>query len=155
MPDLVAGSEILAADHPVTQSATDRTTIGPVSSTTYQESQNFSGVVETTFVAPTSGRVLVVVGCGAEEDASGGRISLAPQVFEGVDASGLVILPPHAGRHGVISANTASQGAYWSRITMLEGLTPGRSHYARLLFRSTDGIAATLEQRDLTIVPVP
>lgn len=151
MPDLVAGTRILAADYPVAVEAVDDTNYTDLSNTTYT-----AGTADLTFVAPTSGRVLVIIGGGARDDASdANRVFVSPEIWEGNGPSGNQVLPPNAPTRGVIISGTADRIAVWSRMTVLEGLMPATTYFARALFRVDGGTTADLFVHRISIVPVP
>lgn len=151
MPDLVAGTRILAADYPVAVEGFDDTDYHDLSNTTYA-----AGLAEVTFVAPTSGRVLVIVGGGARDDGTDtNRVFVTPEVWEGTSAGGNQVLQPVAPQRGIIIHGTADRTAVWSRITVLEGLTPEQVYFARALRRVDGGTTADLFVHRISIIPVP
>lgn len=152
--DLVAGTRILAADFPVGVGVVDDTNQENISTTTYTAG---SPVVDRTFVAPTSGRILLIVGGGARDNAGtpSNRAFITPEVFEGVDASGTQVLPPDVTTRGVTSVNTSSTPGFWCRASLLEGLTPEATHYARVLYRVDGGTTVDVIARDIEVIPVP
>lgn len=149
MPDLVAGSRIKAVDYTPAAGIVDDANYLDIST-----SYTFGGVAEATFVAPTSGRVLLIVGAGANPGASQ-TVNVAPEVYEGVDATGTLIVSAHAGLRGVIIYGSVARITVWSRITLLEGLVPERTHYARAVFRGAGGTTSDLLVHSIFIAPVP
>lgn len=161
MPDLVSGTRIRAADHPPAVFEQDATAQLNITSNSYITG---TPVVDQTFVAPTSGRVLLAVGGGGRDnDATPAeRALIAPQVFEGTDATGVEIVPPAASRRGIMSMNTSDGYGRWSRITLLEGLTPERTYYARVMHRAlhpddptTLPDSADILPREIAVISVP
>lgn len=153
MPDLRAGSTVLAADFPPTVYLLDTTTISNITETTYTVGSPEVGV---TFVAPTTGRVKITVGGGLRNNAANSdRIALAPQVFLGT-SSGTEVLAPTVFR-GVSSEGIATAGdyAYRGRTTLLEGLTPGSEYYARVMYIKfgTAGSTPDISARDILVEP--
>jgi hypothetical protein len=155
MPDLLAGTEILAQDFPPAVWAQDTTAINNPTNTTYAPG---TPEVGTTFTAPTTGRVLLVVGGGLGNSASSDRIYLSPEVFLGTSSAGTQVLPPVLLSRGFSSEYAAAAFHYGSRESILEGLTPGAVYYARIVFKvnpdpgtQTGDIAC----RDITVVPIP
>lgn len=151
MPDLLAGSLIRAADWPPSHYQNSSLEILNISSTSYITG---STVVDFTFEAPTTGRVLLAVSLAAT-DSAGNRVSLAPEVYQGADATGSKILSADVGNRGVLSASTATNYGWWSRVTILEGLEPRALHYARTVHRVDGGSTADITFRDLSVMAVP
>lgn len=148
MPDLVSGTRIRAADFPVAVFTQDETDYTGISSTSYT-----FGAADVTFTAPTSGRVLVSVTAGAIPS-SGNRVFVAPEVYEGVSTSDDQVLPPNAPLRGVI-IGFVSRITIWSRATLLEGLTPEATHYARAVYRVDGGTTNDLFLHNISVMPVP
>ncbi len=154
MPDLIAGTVVDALDWPPAVEASDATQINNPTNTTYSAG---SPVVGTTFMAPTSGRVRLIVGGGLGNSSGADRIFLAPQIFLGVDATGTEILAPTVVTRGFSAENAASGFHYGSRETILEGLVPGATYSARIMHVvSADPGAQTgdIAYRQITIVPL-
>lgn len=149
MPDLVSGSEIYAADWPPSVTWEDVTTLSNLSNLGYQ---TLSPALQGTFVAPTSGRVLITVG-GTAFDNGGplNRVYMVPQVFKGTSAAGVEVLPPNVGVRG--SAHYGGRPVGHSRITLLEGLEPGETYFARHLSTVTGGTTCRINSRQLIIEP--
>lgn len=134
MPDLLAGTTILAQDWPETQHTRDLTTITGqgVGDTDYE---TLDPEVAVTFIAPTTGRVEVEVWAGLRVSAGTDRAQADFQIREN-DASGAIV------RNGSINALFGTEGgstsyAYGSGQTMVDGLTPGATYFARVLTRAT------------------
>lgn len=153
MSDLAAGTTIRALDWPPSQTASQTTAQTNISSTTYVAPTN---ACEVTFIAPTSGRVKVIVGAGSRDDTNDNRVFVSPEIRE-TNVSGQVILSPSLTAHGYGGLTVASTYVHWSRVTIVEGLTPGQQYFARIMIRAetTTSSSADLEQKDLTIIPVP
>lgn len=152
MPDLLAGTKVYALDRPPGEYTFENTAQTSLSSTTYAEPTNTCRV---TFVAPTSGRVKVVVGGGARDDTNDIQVFLAVEIRE-TDVSGTIVESPTAYRRGTITMPEASDYQYQSRITILEGLTPGQVYFARIMYRvDVAGGTADLRLKDLAVIPVP
>jgi hypothetical protein len=150
-----AGQPVKALDFPPPKWAQDTTQINNPSSFTYTVG---SPEVSVTFVAPTSGRVLIVVGGGAGNSAGADRIFLSPEVRL-TNSSGAVVLTPSVTNRGWTSDNCAGGFVYGSRESVLEGLTPGQIYFARVLYSVATGDAgastADIAARDITVVPTP
>jgi len=149
MSDLAAGTRVLAADWPDAAYAADSTDFNNITNTTYVSGPPELGV---TFVAPTSGRVLLGVG---GQFRGPDRIVLTPQVWLGTSASGTLFLPANLNERAVMSPSSGASSAY-SRFTLLEGLTPWATYYARVLHKCQAGAGtADLFDREITVVPTP
>lgn len=150
MPDILVGATIKSQDFPAAVYQQDTTTLTDVSNTTYATG---SPVVDVTFTAPTSGRVWLLIGAGMS-DSGGNRPFVSAEVYEGVDATGTLILAADDITHGVVGVNTATRGLNISRATNVTGLTVGATHYARLVHRVTGGTTIDIDQRDITVIPL-
>lgn len=149
-----AGELVKALDYPPAVWAQDTTTITNPSNNSYTAGSPQVGV---TFTAPTSGRVLLIVGGGVGQNA-GNRIFLSPEVRVG-SASGAVVLTPSVTNRGFSSDNVAVGFHYGSRESVLEGLTPGVVYYARVMYAvaTSDGAGnnADISCREIGVVPLP
>lgn len=150
MPSLLAGTQIKALDFPASQYDDEDTLQSGVSSTSYTAPTNACSV---TFTAPTSGRVKLIVG-GAFRDTSGDDQGFITAEIRETDVSGSIVLSSSAYRNGYISEPEASDYLYHSRITLVEGLTPGQTYFARIMIK-VDGGAADLRLKNLAVIPVP
>ncbi len=149
-----AGQPVRAADWPAVAWASDSTSIANPSNNTYIAG---TPTVSVTFTAPTSGRVLLIVGGGVGNSAGANRIFLSPEVRL-TDSSGAVVLTPSVTNRGFSSDNVAVGHHYGSRESVLEGLTPGQTYFARVMYTVTsDGGTnpADIEHRDIGVVALP
>lgn len=156
MPDLADGTIVRGADLPPTVADSDETSIVQISATTYTVGAPEVGVV---FVAPTSGRVRLTVGGGERDSAGVDRVFLSPQVFRGTDATGVEVLAPSVTNRGLGSCAATKEFQYGSRTSLLEGLTPGVTYYARVMYTISPGGATPAGQadvgaRDIVVIPV-
>lgn len=151
MPNTLIGATIQAADFPSAAYAADTTSIDNISSTSYITG---SPVVSTTFIAPTSGMVLLSVGLSARDNGGVNRIHLAPEVRVG-SAGGSLVLSPDVTNRGVGIPGEAAQFVYRSRTTLLTGLTGGTTYYVQTMHKVTGGSTADLQVRDVTVCPTP
>jgi len=131
----------------------DDTVLVQISSASYTEGVPEVGV---TFVAPTSGRVLITIGGGLRDNgANATRVFMAPQVFED-DSDGTVVLSPTVGQYGIGSAGEQSEFMYYSRTSLLSDLTPGRVYYARVMHQTSNtpgSPTADIACREITVSP--
>lgn len=148
-----ADSIALIKSYDSEQYASDETTISNPTNTSYAAG---SPEVSVTFMAPTSGRLVLVVGGSVGNSAGGNRIFLSPEVRED-DSSGDVVLSPSVIPHGYSSIRGAGGFHYGSRRTLLEGLTAGATYFARVMHVvvSADGGTNTsdINARDITVAP--
>jgi hypothetical protein len=150
-----AGRPVQAVDYPPAVWAQDTTQINNPNNSSY-----ITGTpeVSVTFTAPTSGRVLMVVGGGLGNGAGGDRIFLSPEVRL-TNSSGALVLAPSVTNRGFASDICAGQFHYGSRESILDGLTPGQVYYAvvKYVVAINDAGASTqdIACRDITVVPVP
>lgn len=154
MPDLNAGQPMKALDWPPAVMSQDSTQINNPTATAYTTG---SPAVEVTFIGPTSGRVLIVVGGGLGNSAGADRIALSPEVRE-TNSSGTVVLLPTVPEHGYASENQSVGFHYGSRECLLDGLTPGQVYYAVLKYAVlADPGAQTgdIAVREIIVAPVP
>lgn len=152
MPNLTAGSVVYAADFPPSVYDSDDTSNLNISSTTYIAGTPEVGVV---FTAPTTGRVELTIGGGLRDSSGANRVHLSPQVFLGTSAAGTEILAPTVVTRGVGSPAESVNYMYYSRTTLLEGLTPGASYYARTMHKVSGGATADIAARDISVAPAP
>lgn len=156
MADITVGKDIRTADaHTPAAYNSDDTLITNIAATgvTYVAGNPEIGVF---FIAPTSGRVRITVGGGLRDNSAGERVFIVPQVFL-EDSSGTEVLAP-SNERGAGSPAESTEFQYQSRVTMLEGLTPGRRYYARTMYavgNGTDPDTADIASRDITVIPMP
>lgn len=153
MPDILVGATVRAFPEAVYVRST--TTVADISSTSFTSGAPFFPIVDTTFVASTTGRIMLSVGAGMRDNGGTNRIFVSPEVYEGVDETGTLVLDSAGqGReHALISIDSAGDYVHMSRMTFLDGLTPGATHYARLVHRVTGGSSADITVRDLVVMP--
>lgn len=152
MPDLIPGSVIEAADWPPSVSDSDSTTVLNVANTSYIPG---TPEVAVPFIAPSSGRVLLIVSLAAGDNTGTWRLAHAPEIYEGGDATGTRVVDADVGLRGVLTPQTATNFGCWSRITLLENLTPRAQYYARGVYRVTGGSSCDMTYRDIAVMAVP
>ncbi len=149
MPQLSAGTEVLAIDYPPSLYEYDTTNIDNISAATFTAG---SPQVSGTFSGPTSGQVLVIVG-GSSKGSD--RIHQGVQLRED-DSSGLVIETPQVTDHGFGGAETTSNYQYGGRMTLFEGLVQAQTYFARHMYRALDGgTQGDIGDRSLCMIPLP
>lgn len=144
------GSKIRAADFPPSKWAQSNTEILNVTSTSYIVG---SPTVETLFVAPQSGSVLLVCG-GGFRDSSTNRISIAPQIRAGSSAGSIVLAADEITR-GVTAGSVSDEYEFYSRMTLLTGLTAGSTYHAQALYKVSGGSSADIQSREIAVIPTP
>lgn len=151
MPDLLAGTTVLALDTPVTvvnvQSASFNATITSYGTTASAGTYADCAV---TFVAPTTGRVTISVSARCQNNDAASGALVAPETRTGgVIGSGTVV-DAAADGNGV-----SHYGTTFSRLGithLLTGLTPGSTYNTRLLHRASANTAA-IALRELVVEP--
>lgn len=158
MTDLLGGTRILAMDTPPVVSAYDATGIANITSTVYIAGSPEVGV---TFMAPTTGRILLTCGGGVRNNgANNDRVFIAPQIFLGTSSAGTEILAPSAPQFGISSGGgfTGDNYQYLSRTSLVAGLIPGSTYYVRTMHVQVNNTGVTsstsdLQSRSLVVVP--
>lgn len=153
MPDLIPGGSVYGRDTPPSVNDQDWSPITNVTSTTFIVGTPEVGV---NFVAPTSGRVLICIGAGIQNNAATleqGAVSYA--LFE-KSADGPLLFAADA-RNGVQSNGVAISGSfqYMGGFSMEEALTPGVNYYAQVRHRCILGNGTIdISSRDITVIPL-
>lgn len=143
------GAKIKAEDFPATVWAADDTSNLNITSTSYVSG---TPVVSVTFIAPTSGRVLLTVGAGMRDSSGINRVHVAPLVRL-TNAGGAQVLAPDVTTRGVGCPAEAVNYAYYSRTTLLEGLTPGQQYYAHVVHKVSGGNSGDISAREIMVEP--
>lgn len=154
MPDLNAGAPMKALDWPPAVWSQDTTQINNPTNTSYITG---SPEVSVTFIAPTSGRVLLVVGGGLGNSAGSDRIALSPEVRE-TNSSGTLILSATVTERGYSAENQSVGFHYGSRESVLDGLSPGQVYYAAvkyIVFADPGAQTGDIAAREIIVVPIP
>lgn len=150
-----AGQPIKALDYPPAVWAQDSTQINNPANTGYILG---TPEVSVTFIAPTSGRVLLVVGGGLGNSAGSDRIFLSPEVRL-TNSAGAVIVQASVTERGYGSQNQAAAFHYGSRESVLDGLTPGQQYWAAVKYVRIDDPAGTttadIAVREILVAPLP
>lgn len=154
--DITAGKEVRTLDgHQPSITVTDDTSISNIATSvgfTFQAGTPEIGVF---FIAPTSGKVMYVVGGGSRDNGGTKRVFISVRIFEN-DSNGTVVLSPGDTKsYGSGSAETNFM--YASRIQFVESLTPGQQYYARVEYAvdsATDPDTADISARDVSVIPL-
>jgi len=149
MPDLLAGSQILALDTPPTQSAIGDPTFDLTSATfTTAATAGSYTEVAVVFTAPTTGRIKWTASARLINSATGGTL-VTCEVREGATIGSGTVVDVAADR------GPSHYGASFARLgtsRMVSGLTPGATYNARLLHRVTTG-TGSIALRELIVEP--
>lgn len=154
MTDILCGSLIQAADFPPTQQSWSGTDQANLTGTTFADG---SPVVEVTFTAPTSGRVLIYIGGTARNNGANSDYPILGLNLREDDSSGAVVESPATEglftcRWAAATSNFASR----QRIAIKTGLTPGQTYYASVQHRTSTGAGtADIGDRLLIVRPLP
>lgn len=155
MPEILAGATIKSTDRPAAAYERDTTLQDDVTPDSYVTG---SPVVDVTFTAPTSGRVLLIVGGAARTVSGNGRALIVPEVYEGTDATGTLIVEATGNIdqiRGFAQPHVATDWILASRASILSGLTPQATHYARVMYRVVpDAGIADIGARDIGVLPL-
>lgn len=151
MPDLNAGTTILAMDTPPVEQAEDGTDNDNVSSTVY-----IAGTPEvgTTFIAPTTGRVRVDLYLLADTDSTTNRIFLSCEVYLGTSAAGTSVASGDDTSAAVHDTTGSSVGTSRPGWRFVSGLTAGATHYVRTVHRVTAGAVSDISHRSVMVTPL-
>lgn len=153
MPDLNDGISVYGVDTPPSQYDQDWTTISNITTTTY-----VPGVPEVAvhFTAPTSGRVLVAIGAGIQNNAANAdRAIVTYGIYEDSEDGPLIVAP--TAYSGIISQGLAvsSSFKYVGAYTMEFDLTPGKSYYARMFYQTILGSGTVdIASRNIAVIPL-
>ena len=151
MPDTLVAATIKAADFPAAKWAQDSTAQANITSTTFVAG---SPDITLTFVASTSGQALLTVGGGMRDNSATNRVHYAPQVRQD-NGAGSIVVAADVGSRGVGSSSNSVDYQYYSRTTLLTGLTAGRTYHVQGLHKVSGGTTADLGVRDLLVAPAP
>lgn len=150
---VAVGKDVRSLDFPPSQTQTDDTALANLSNTAYATG---TPEVGTYFVAPTSGRIRLTIGGGFRDNNGTDRVFLSPQIFLD-NSSGTEFLAPTVDR-GYGSDESSTEYQYASRVTLVEGLTPGKVYYARVMHAVSGSVpldSADIAARDITTIAVP
>lgn len=126
--------------------ATARTTTSITFTATISGATPEMGVA---FVAPTSGKVLIIWTAGMSNSSPPNISQISPQVRQGaVVNTGTVVLAADAARSTLTTTSSRHAGNY-----VLTGLTPGASYNVTMTHRSFNAGTSSFDNRELTVVP--
>lgn len=155
MPDFTSGSQVYGRDFPPSGYDQDWTGQFNVTSTSY-----ISGTPEVAVnvVAPTSGRLLVCIGCGVRcnaEPADGDRPIVTYRVLE--DGPNGAVVTSESAYRGVTGLGMGDEDfRYVGNYALEEDLTPGRNYYFQVRHRSITGAGTVdIASRNILVIPMP
>lgn len=162
MPGSASGSKVLGADTPPLGTDADSTDELAFTNSSYD---NGATVVGTTFIAPTSGAVLVLWSARMDANTAGGtnhRVLVSVKVSSGsVIGSGTVVSPA--------ADDSALESVEWTAATVavgttrmqaamyrpVTGLTPGQTYNVVVQKKcAVSGMAANVYNRTVDVLPI-
>lgn len=151
--EVKAGDQITTSWWPPAVQAESSTDILDISNTSFAAGSPEVGVV---FKAPETGRVGIAVSGGMREDSAGNRVFMTYELFLGSSSSGTQLLAPSA-IHGISTTGctTASLDQAVGALEMRQGLTPGATHYARIMYNTEGGTTNDITHRRIVVFPLP
>lgn len=146
--DLAAGTPVTGTDVPATAHATENSLLTTITSLTYIAGTSCG----TTFVAPTTGRVLIMWGGLLDHNTAGRAMILSFRLGTGSSiGAGTLVLPPDDTRSVQnVGVNDLGPGG-WHPVA---GLDPGVTYNVQLQHRVTVGGNGTLSRRSVTVQPL-
>lgn len=149
MSDLLAGTIITGTDAPASGRDDDTTSQGSITSTSYAAGANVCG---TTFVAPTTGRVLVIWRAGhIDNNTAGADTFLSVEVRQGSSiGSGTVELA--AADDWAVQHEGVNEVGFGTAYPV-ERLTAGSTYNARTMHRVSAG-TGTVDDREIIVIPL-
>lgn len=153
--EIKPGDEISSAWWPESVEASDATQISNITSTSFTPGSPEVGVQ---FTSARTGRAAVCVSAGMFEQSAGDRLFVSFEVYEGEDATGTLVASANVGfgisTHGDTTAGGSSEMVH-GNMAMVENLTPGVTHYARMVHAVDGGTTNDVRQRRITVIPMP
>lgn len=146
MPDLLAGTTILALDTPPTLIVVEEANEDNISSTTFIPGDTeCSG----TFIAPTTGRIHVDFSARLSGDGTNAT-RLSFEIYEGTDATGILVHNPIV---AIAVDRVGSAVATRSNFYVVTGLTVGLTHFIRTMHLVDGGNTGRIVRRQLNVSP--
>lgn len=148
----LAGQKISALDFTEAKTANSNTANDNVSSTTFVAG---SPAVDTTFIAPTSGKVEITVGGLIQDDTGNNRGFLEFEVYQGTSAAGTpIIVAPNTQYRWTSKGRAAADPEAASRSRTVTGLTAGVEYYARTVHAVDAGSTVDFKGRSIDVKPL-
>lgn len=155
MTDVLAGQKIQSATWPATVESLDNTSNANLTNTTFATG---TPVVDLTFVAPTTGRVLLTVTAGSRDNTGTDRVVCTFELYLGTSAGGTLVIGSSGStlQYECTCAGQADAYQYVSRTTLVDSLTSGATYYVRHMNKTASGSgSADCTLRALTVRPTP
>lgn len=160
MPDLLAGARVTAGDFPRAVSVVSNGNSGNFTSEAPLASFGEAGVLDLTFVAPTTERVEVLWGGGITADGTNvgyERGFLEFEIYHGTSTGGTLIYPADVTSRRWAVGGRNGRAIFGGRSRVLDGFIPYEKYYARIMMQragDTFGTVVVFHQRVLEVVPV-
>jgi hypothetical protein len=151
MPDLLAGTIIKALDTPPTVESV-QTAFFNFDATTYGVDADSGTYVEcgVAFTAPTTGRIMLMIKCGIDNNTAGAFTSMSSVIRDGATIGAGATFLAASDDRAILSFGT--DGVYIGHTELVTGLTPGNSYNVRLEHRVGSGIGS-LGSRWVAVAP--
>lgn len=153
--DLSAGTRVKALDFPRAKQVFSQDSQLNLTTTTYAVG---TPEIAVRFMAPSSGRVGVVLSAGVRNNttANEDRVFVTFRVLTGDPADSDLYQTDEAKLGFSNSAAGADDYQYGGQMTMVQGLTPGTYYYAQVRHRTTLGSnTADISARSILVIPLP
>jgi hypothetical protein len=145
--DLLAGTVITGTDVPEMASDFEGTQDSGITSTAYAQGT----LCGTTFMAPTTGRVMVMWRAKVDIDTNQATyVSIEVREGSSVGSGTIFLSPSDEYAVGRQNTNNVAFGIFWP----VEGLTPGATYNVRLMHRVTGG-SGTVDDKEVVVIPLP
>lgn len=148
MPDLLAGTTVLAQDTPSLVEAEAAENEDNISSTT--PIPGTAGQCTLTFIAPTTGRVQFLIYLAGRGGSSNEELRLGVEVRQN-DVNGAVVASA-ANPDDAVGTSTPTTQRISAHRTV-SSLTPGATYFARTMHWVSGGSTADIFHRRLTVTP--
>lgn len=155
--DLSAGTRVRARDFPRAYQTFNQESQLNMTNTTYASADAGDPEQAVKFLAPSSGRVAMVISAGVRNNtaANEDRVFCSFRVFEGDPADNNLFQTEEVKLGISNTAAGADDYTYCGHATMVQGLTPGVHYYAQFRQRVTIGSgSADIAFRKLLVFPI-
>jgi len=155
--DLSAGTRVKARDFPRAYQSFNQESQVNITDTSYTPAETGDPECAVRFLAPSSGRVAVVLSAGVRNNtaANEDRVFVSFRVLEGDPADNELFQTEEVKLGISNSAAGADDFQYAGHATMVQGLTPGVHYYAQIRHRTTLGAGtADISFRKILVFPL-
>lgn len=149
-----AGQRILATDFTAAVTASEGTDHLNITTTLTAGSP----ACDLTFVAPTSGKALVIIGARIRDDGNQSTPIIDSQLYLGTSAGGTLVYDTgNENRRIEIITDNSTRTQNHTKSWLATGLTPGSTYYVRIMHAvgAGGGTTADILNRTITVVPLP